>query len=425
MDLSLLEHFRTIWPLLLATDFLRYAIAASVLVIVLALGQRWLVKRRLQKRKPGRHDVSREIRYSLATVLIFSLNGYAIVLGEAFGVFAVYGGPMPPLVTLAIDFALIVVAHDAYFYWMHRAIHHRRLFRHVHRVHHLSRTPTPWAAYAFAPSEAVLEAIFLPLFLVFAETHALVVFAFTTHMIVRNVIGHAGTELFPAGWLDWPLLRWITTTTHHDMHHQHVQGNYGLYFRFWDRLMGTEFPDYEQRFRRAVGQPQAAASATKRSVRPLLVALLMASVLWTETRAAPAGSSSVDGFWVTGGFDAIAVVAGDTSASGSLNATVVWVWDDDAQHIVGTALFERMVFDGAVWRDGRVLDPASGRQYRAVVTPLSPDRLHLKGCVGPFCREQVWRRWDSVRQSLPTGVIECINPVRLGRHVSSELLVPF
>jgi hypothetical protein len=31
-----------------------------------------------------------------------------------------------------------------------------------------------------------------------------------------------------------------------DLHHQRPKGNYGLYFTFWDQLMGTEHADYEQ-----------------------------------------------------------------------------------------------------------------------------------------------------------------------------------
>jgi lathosterol oxidase len=32
------------------------------------------------------------------------------------------------------------------------------------------------------------------------------------------------------------------------MHHQYFRGNYGLYFNIWDRMMGTNHPDYEKRF---------------------------------------------------------------------------------------------------------------------------------------------------------------------------------
>jgi len=45
-------------------------------------------------------------------------------------------------VWIVVSFAVTVIAHDAYFYWAHRAMHHRRLFALFHRTHHLSRTPT-------------------------------------------------------------------------------------------------------------------------------------------------------------------------------------------------------------------------------------------------------------------------------------------
>ena len=39
------------------------------------------------------------------------------------------------------------------------------------------------------------------------------------------------------------------TPTNHIMHHEKMRGNYGLYFSFWDRVMGTNHADYEARFR--------------------------------------------------------------------------------------------------------------------------------------------------------------------------------
>jgi sterol desaturase/sphingolipid hydroxylase (fatty acid hydroxylase superfamily) len=32
------------------------------------------------------------------------------------------------------------------------------------------------------------------------------------------------------------------------MHHSKFDGNYGVHFRFWDKLLGTEFKDYEAQF---------------------------------------------------------------------------------------------------------------------------------------------------------------------------------
>jgi sterol desaturase/sphingolipid hydroxylase (fatty acid hydroxylase superfamily) len=34
----------------------------------------------------------------------------------------------------------------------------------------------------------------------------------------------------------------------HNLHHQYFKGNYGLYFLFWDRMMGTIRNDYDERF---------------------------------------------------------------------------------------------------------------------------------------------------------------------------------
>ncbi|MEM9502296.1 MAG: sterol desaturase family protein, partial [Pseudomonadota bacterium] len=75
------------------------------------------------------------------------------------------------------------------------------------------------------------------------------IFLFLWHMIIRNVMAHAGHELFPAGWVDNPLTDWISTTTHHDLHHSD-RHNYGFYFTWWDRWMGTEHPRYKEEFRK-------------------------------------------------------------------------------------------------------------------------------------------------------------------------------
>ena len=161
------------------------------------------------------------------------------------------------LFTLTWQIILIVLVHDAYFYWIHRAMHSKRLFRATHLHHHKSRTPTPWTAYSFSSSEAVLEAAYVPLFL-YATSFAGMTYAgfavliFMWHQIIRNTMAHAGHELFPAGWVDNPLTSWIATTTHHDLHHSD-RANYGFYFTWWDKWMGTEHPRYKEEFRRRPG----------------------------------------------------------------------------------------------------------------------------------------------------------------------------
>jgi len=231
-------------------EFSRYLVAAGGVSLLLWIAARWTGPRRIQPRSADWEDRQRELRNSLVTIAVFALNGILIFAGVRAGVLRV--SPELPIWWLGlIELAAMVVAHDAYFYWMHRGLHGRAMFRIAHLEHHRSRTPTPWAAYSFAPLEAVFEAAFVPLFLLLVPTHAVIAVAFVLHQIVRNVLGHMGHELAPPGFSRHPLTGWLTTTTHHDLHHSQSRYNFGLYFTWWDRWMGTEHPRYHEAFETA------------------------------------------------------------------------------------------------------------------------------------------------------------------------------
>lgn len=251
-SIHLADLFVAVWPAIFALDLARYLIAAGLLTVVLSVFAAPLAGRRIQQRLATSRDRQREISYSLLTVLLFSLVGFGVFVGSRYGVFSIYGGEPPGVGRLLLELAAFVLLHDTWFYWAHRAMHTRWLFRRMHRLHHRSRTPTPWAAYAFAPPEALLEAAIMPVAAFLIPMHEVTAFLFVTHMIARNVIGHAGVELFPGWWLRAPLLRLVTTTTHHDLHHSHGGCNFGLYFTWWDRWMNTEHPEYASRFMAAV-----------------------------------------------------------------------------------------------------------------------------------------------------------------------------
>jgi lathosterol oxidase len=243
------DHFLNVFYF----DLGRYLIAAGAMTLVLWIGSRWLEIRRIQQRRAKPEDFRREVLSSLRTVFVFGVTTLSTLAMRELGLvrMALDGFGWG---TLALQTVAIVLAHDAYFYWMHRAIHHKRLFRTWHLHHHKSRTPTPWAAYSFSSWEAVSEAAFVPLYLLLASTLGaeylgVTMFLFLWHMIIRNVIGHCGTEIYPRWWLDSPLTRWWNTVTHHDLHHSSGTWNFGLYFTWWDRWMGTEHPRYREAFR--------------------------------------------------------------------------------------------------------------------------------------------------------------------------------
>ena len=67
-------------------------------------------------------------------------------------------------------------------------------------------------------------------------------------MMAYNVYGHLGYELFPKAFNMHPIGRWLNTSVNHNQHHKKFTGNYGLYFLFWDRWLGTIRDDYNREY---------------------------------------------------------------------------------------------------------------------------------------------------------------------------------
>lgn len=90
----------------------------------------------------------------------------------------------------------------------------------MHDVYHRSRNPSPWAAYAFHPIEALVNSLVTPVALLVASLHGLVLLAFTIHQIPRNAHGHLSIKTKPPGIARHWLGGRFTTTTHHHLHHE-------------------------------------------------------------------------------------------------------------------------------------------------------------------------------------------------------------
>jgi lathosterol oxidase len=87
-----------------------------------------------------------------------------------------------------------------------------------------------------------VQGCFVPLFVAVVPVHALALFVFLAVQIVRNVMGHAGSEVQAVSFGPGRWLGWNNTTTHHDLHHETGRYNYGLYFRWWDKLWAPSIP---------------------------------------------------------------------------------------------------------------------------------------------------------------------------------------
>lgn len=250
MDLSFLTE--TLLPRFmggLQREGARYALGTlTTFFLIWLLFAPILKSRKIREKTPRVSQIRMELRNSLVTMAVFVAMDMMIFSAAGTGIFKKYNDVAQyGWVWFGVSIPVMLFIHDTYFYWTHRAMHTRRLYRLFHMTHHRSHNPTPFTAYSFAPLEAVVNYMFVPLALLVVPMHGFALYIFLTIMIFKNALGHCGYEVFPRHWAKLPVLGWLTTVTHHDMHHEKASGNYGLYFTLWDRWMGTEHEDYHAR----------------------------------------------------------------------------------------------------------------------------------------------------------------------------------
>jgi Delta7-sterol 5-desaturase len=230
------------------TLILTIAIAARYLLVVLAVyafvwGRKdgRVAGRRLNRDRPRAAAIRHELKLSLLSSWIYALP--AAVVWETWrrgGTLIYLDVNRYGVAWLFVSFALYLVIQDAYYYWLHRLMHQRTVFRFVHAGHHRSRQPTPFASFSFDWAEAALTAWLLPALTFVIPIHPAVIVVLLTVMTIAAVLNHAGAELLPDWLVQGPVGAWLISATHHSVHHNHYGANFGLYFRVWDRAMGTD-----------------------------------------------------------------------------------------------------------------------------------------------------------------------------------------
>ena len=256
-------------------SFIRALTQASVVYYFAAIVLHYVVPNLLQvssvqvaKRKPG--QVMQEALNSIGPLIvkaaIWTIVEYLWYTRKLNNL--LFDGPLSYVYTI-FTVAAMDLLHDAWFYWTHRILHTKFLFRWVHRMHHESRVPTAFTGYSFHIVEAIIvfanEILICFLFPINIRVHR-VYHIYTT--IIHNG-GHAGYEIAPCipsvlyvvGLL-WRALtcviqprsktakmQWIdskmNTVAHHDWHHRFPNVHFSLYMTHWDKLMGTEHKEYQ------------------------------------------------------------------------------------------------------------------------------------------------------------------------------------
>lgn len=229
---------------------LRYVIFAGTLYLIFYVWKRRdFIALKIQQKFPDNPRILHEVKYSFLSLFVFSFVGLGTFTLSRLGYTKIYRDfSEHSLMYFIFSVVAFILIHDTYFYFAHRLMHWKKIYPYVHRIHHMSTNPTPWAAFAFHPLEALMEVAIVPIMVFLIPLHPFAILTWGLYQTGMNVLGHLGFELFPSGFTTGVLSKWHNTSTHHNMHHRLVNCNYGLYFNFWDRILGTNHARYTDEF---------------------------------------------------------------------------------------------------------------------------------------------------------------------------------
>ena len=186
-------------------------------------------------------QIRSEIFYSIISAGIFAIFGVGTYWLWDEGYTAVYSDLNAfPTWYIPISIFLVLFLQDTYYYWVHRWMHLPKIYKYFHKVHHNSVHTSVWTSFSFHPLETILQAAILPLIILIVPVHTYAILAILIIMTISATINHAGVEIYPLGKYGSWFGKLVIGASHHDVHHRKFLYNYGLYFTFWDRWMGTE-----------------------------------------------------------------------------------------------------------------------------------------------------------------------------------------
>jgi len=237
-----MQHFIEYFVVFFAILLIRYFATAGIFYAYYIKIRTTQSDRKILSPKPVQEkQVKKEMYWSVISSAIFALFGAFTYWLWLKNLTVIYINPAQyGYFYLPLSLVLIMLIHETYYYWIHRAMHHRKFFSTVHKVHHLSISSTPWTAFSFHPYESVLEALILPLILMLIPVNIYVLLFYLLFMTLSSVINHLDIEVYPAFFRNSSFGKLWIDATHHHLHHKEFKTNYGLYFTFWDKLMRTE-----------------------------------------------------------------------------------------------------------------------------------------------------------------------------------------
>lgn len=129
----------------------------------------------------------------------------------------------------------VLLLYDFMYYLYHRGLHHPKLMKHIHGVHHFIRHPTASESIFIHPLEQIgALSLLIVAMLVLGPISTISFLAIFFIYSTVNIIVHANVVFPHPGFRMFNF--WVEK---HDIHHDKVKHNYASIFPFWDLALGT------------------------------------------------------------------------------------------------------------------------------------------------------------------------------------------
>uniref|UniRef100_A0A7S0G942 Fatty acid hydroxylase domain-containing protein n=1 Tax=Rhodosorus marinus TaxID=101924 RepID=A0A7S0G942_9RHOD len=181
--------------------------------------------------KPNYKEMWREIRFSVTSLVTMSamVTPSEVLVHKGFTKLYEnvdeYG-----LGYFLLSPILFLLFSDFIIYWVHRFLHHRLVYKYIHKPHHSFVHTTPFAAFAFHPLDGYMQGVAYHIFVYFIPFHTFM------HLASLGIVGLWTINIHDRVDMGIPL---INGAGHHRVHHLTFNHNYGQYFVIFDWLFGT------------------------------------------------------------------------------------------------------------------------------------------------------------------------------------------
>ncbi len=153
---------------------------------------------------------------------------------------------LPDYIEVTLHILFFILCEDFGFYFSHRLLHHKYLYSHIHKVHHTYRQVVSISSEYAHPIEFIVSNLFttsLGSIILGKNTHLYTYLLWIIIRVGESCDGHCGYEF---SWSPYRLLFLSAGEDFHNYHHLFFKDNYGSFFTFWDRVMGTVNERYKE-----------------------------------------------------------------------------------------------------------------------------------------------------------------------------------